>query len=142
MKDLPQAHRHADLREGLRGACAPFDSAYWQRIDEERGYPEEFVQMLTLGGWLSALIPQEYGGSGLGLCRGQRHHGGDQPQRRQCRLLPRPDVQHGHAAADLIRDPCLPDWVRNHKNLVGAEATRFDEVILFLLVRARAIRTR
>ena len=51
----------------MRAACAPFDSAYWQRIDEERGYPEEFVQMLTLGGWLSALIPQEYGGSGLGL---------------------------------------------------------------------------
>jgi acyl-CoA dehydrogenase len=67
MKDLPQDERHAELREGLRAACAPFDSAYWQRIDQERAYPEEFVQMLTLGGWLSALIPQEYGGSGLGL---------------------------------------------------------------------------
>jgi len=67
MNELPQAERHAELREGLRAACAPFDSAYWQRIDEARGYPEEFVQMLTLGGWLSALIPQDYGGSGLGL---------------------------------------------------------------------------
>ncbi|MEO5672760.1 MAG: acyl-CoA dehydrogenase family protein [Ramlibacter sp.] len=53
--------------DGLCAACAPFDSTYWQRIDEQRGYPEEFVRMLTLGGWLAALIPQEYGGSGLGL---------------------------------------------------------------------------
>jgi acyl-CoA dehydrogenase len=67
MKDLPQAERHAELRDGMRAACEPFDSAYWQRIDEQRAYPEEFVAMLTLGGWLSALIPQEYGGSGLGL---------------------------------------------------------------------------
>jgi acyl-CoA dehydrogenase len=67
VKDLRHDQRHAELREGMRAACAPFDSAYWQRIDEQRGYPEEFVQMLTLGGWLSALIPQEYGGSGLGL---------------------------------------------------------------------------
>ncbi len=67
MKDLPPAPRHPELREGLRAACAPFDPAYWQRIDEQRSYPEEFVRMLTRGGWLSALIPQEYGGSGLGL---------------------------------------------------------------------------
>ena len=67
MKDLPASERHPELREGLRAACAPFGSAYWQRIDEARGYPEEFVEMLTLGGWLSAMIPQEFGGSGLGL---------------------------------------------------------------------------
>jgi acyl-CoA dehydrogenase len=67
VKDLPQAERHPELRDALRAACAPFDPAYWQRVDEARGYPEEFVRMLTLGGWLSALIPQEYGGSGLGL---------------------------------------------------------------------------
>ena len=51
--------------------CAPcargFDSAYWQKVDEERGYPEAFVDALTEAGWLAALIPQEYGGSGLGL---------------------------------------------------------------------------
>ncbi|MBK8070937.1 MAG: acyl-CoA/acyl-ACP dehydrogenase [Ramlibacter sp.] len=63
----PLDKRHADLREGVRAACAPFDSAYWQRVDEARGYPEEFVQALTLSGWLAALIPQDYGGSGLGL---------------------------------------------------------------------------
>ena len=60
-------HEHNDIREGVRAVCAQFDSAYWQRIDHERGYPEGFVDALTEAGWLAALIPQEYGGSGLGL---------------------------------------------------------------------------
>jgi acyl-CoA dehydrogenase len=64
---LPSADSHQELREALRPLCATFDSSYWQRIDHERGYPEEFVTALTQAGWLAALIPQEYGGSGLGL---------------------------------------------------------------------------
>src|SRR5205085_2338196 len=67
MKELPHDERYPELREAMRAACEPFGSAYWQEVDEKRGYPEEFVQMLTLGGWLSAMIPTEYGGSGLGL---------------------------------------------------------------------------
>jgi len=67
MKKLPQTDRFAELREALRAACAPFDSAYWQKVDELRGYPDAFVDMLTQGGWLAAMIPQDYGGSGLGL---------------------------------------------------------------------------
>jgi len=51
----------------VRALCAQFDSAYWQKVDEERGYPEAFVDALTEAGWLSALIPEEYGGSGLTL---------------------------------------------------------------------------
>ncbi|WP_298932419.1 acyl-CoA dehydrogenase family protein [uncultured Ramlibacter sp.] len=62
-----QDHRYADLREGVRAACAPFDSAYWQRIDRERGFPEEFFGALTLAGWLAVMVPKRYGGSGLGL---------------------------------------------------------------------------
>jgi acyl-CoA dehydrogenase len=58
---------HAELREGVRAVCNQFDSAYWQKIDEARGYPEAFVEALTEAGWLSALIPEEYGGSGLSL---------------------------------------------------------------------------
>ena len=57
----------ADLREGVRAVCNQFDNAYWQQIDEARGYPEAFVKALTDAGWLSALIPEEYGGSGLSL---------------------------------------------------------------------------
>jgi acyl-CoA dehydrogenase len=60
-------HRHADIRAGVRAVCGRFDSAYWQAIDHERGYPEAFVDALTGAGWLAAMIPQEFGGSGLGL---------------------------------------------------------------------------
>lgn len=58
---------HADLREGVRSLCAQFDSAYWQKVDEARAYPEAFVDALTTAGWMSALIPEQYGGSGLSL---------------------------------------------------------------------------
>ncbi|MGV3626837.1 MAG: acyl-CoA dehydrogenase family protein [Betaproteobacteria bacterium] len=67
MLSIPQATDHDDLRDGVRAVCSQFDNAYWQQIDEARGYPEAFVQALTEAGWLSALIPEEYGGSGLSL---------------------------------------------------------------------------
>jgi len=58
---------HADLRDAVRDLCKTFPPEYWRKIDEARGYPEQFVDALTKAGWLAALIPQEYGGSGLGL---------------------------------------------------------------------------
>jgi len=58
---------HGEMREAVRALCRQFDSAYWQKVDDERGYPEAFVEALTKAGWLSALIPEEYGGSGLSL---------------------------------------------------------------------------
>ncbi len=54
-------------REAVRSVCAKFPESYWQALDRERRYPEDFVRALTDGGWLSVLIPQEYGGAGLGL---------------------------------------------------------------------------
>jgi acyl-CoA dehydrogenase len=59
--------KYEDLRRALRDLCSEFSSDYFRRIDEQRGYPEEFVNALTKAGWLGALIPEEYGGSGLGL---------------------------------------------------------------------------
>jgi acyl-CoA dehydrogenase len=67
MHPIPAVDRHQELREGVRALCVRFDSAYWQRVDAERGYPEAFVDALTGAGWLAAMIPTEYGGSGLGL---------------------------------------------------------------------------
>ena len=64
---IPKPDAYQPLREALRDMCQSFDSKYWQEIDEARGYPEAFVQTLTEAGWLAALIPTEYGGSGLGL---------------------------------------------------------------------------
>jgi acyl-CoA dehydrogenase len=61
----PQTHQ--DLRDAVRALCNQYDSAYWQKVDEERAYPEAFVDALTQAGWMSALIPEEYGGSGLSL---------------------------------------------------------------------------
>ncbi|HIZ50709.1 MAG TPA: acyl-CoA dehydrogenase family protein, partial [Candidatus Pseudomonas excrementavium] len=55
------------IREGVRALCAEFDGEYWRKIDEAKGFPEEFVSALTQAGWLSAMIPEQYGGSGLGL---------------------------------------------------------------------------
>ncbi|WP_321821342.1 MULTISPECIES: acyl-CoA dehydrogenase family protein [unclassified Burkholderia] len=58
---------YQDIREAVRDLCGEFPAEYFRKIDEERGYPEAFVDALTKAGWLAALIPQEYGGSGLGL---------------------------------------------------------------------------
>ena len=64
---IPTPDDHQELREALRALCRDFDATYWQKVDHERGYPEAFVDALTSAGWLAALIPAEYGGSGLGL---------------------------------------------------------------------------
>src|SRR5439155_19880117 len=59
--------KYHEIREAVRALCAEFPDAYFSEIDEARGYPEAFVDALTKAGWLAAMIPQEYGGSGLGL---------------------------------------------------------------------------
>jgi len=55
----------APIREAVRALCAGFPGEYWRALDRERAYPEEFVAALTKAGFLAALIPEEYGGSGL-----------------------------------------------------------------------------
>ena len=65
MKRLSENHQ--DVRDAVRALCKEFDSPYWQKVDEERAYPEAFVDALTKAGWMAALIPEEYGGSGLSL---------------------------------------------------------------------------
>ncbi|WP_321839773.1 acyl-CoA dehydrogenase family protein [Paraburkholderia bannensis] len=59
--------QYQDIRDAVRDLCSQFPDEYFRKIDETRGYPEAFVDALTQAGWLAALIPQEYGGSGLGL---------------------------------------------------------------------------
>jgi acyl-CoA dehydrogenase len=62
-----QDHQYQDIRDAIRDLCKQFPDEYFRKVDEARGYPEEFVNALTQAGWMAALIPQEYGGSGLGL---------------------------------------------------------------------------
>ena len=57
----------ADIRESVRALCAKFPGEYWRALDRERAYPTEFVNALTEAGYLAALIPEEFGGSGLGI---------------------------------------------------------------------------
>ena len=61
------AEQFQDIRDGIRSLCAQFPDEYFRKVDEKRDYPEEFVKALTDAGWMAALIPQEYGGSGLSL---------------------------------------------------------------------------
>lgn len=58
---------HTEIREAIRALCATFPPKYHRKVDEQRGYPVDFVNALTEAGWLAAMIPEDYGGSGLGL---------------------------------------------------------------------------
>jgi len=62
-----QTDHFQDIRSAVRQLCAEFPDAYFREIDAQRGYPEAFVDALMKAGWLSAMIPEEFGGSGLGL---------------------------------------------------------------------------
>jgi acyl-CoA dehydrogenase len=62
-----ESDSYQDIRDAVRALCAEFPDEYHRKVDEQRAYPEAFVDALTKAGWLAALIPQEYGGSGLGL---------------------------------------------------------------------------
>jgi acyl-CoA dehydrogenase len=65
--DTVGSNRFQDIREAVRDLCAAFPPEYHRKVDEARGYPEAFVDALTKAGWMAALIPEAYGGSGLGL---------------------------------------------------------------------------
>ncbi len=62
-----QSDDHSSLRDAVRALCNTFPGEYWRKIDDERGYPDDFVRALTEAGWLAALIPEQYGGSGLSV---------------------------------------------------------------------------
>src|SRR6478609_8559421 len=64
---MPSADLHQDLRRGVRDLCKAFPDTYWRELDAARAYPDAFVRALTDAGYLAALIPEEYGGTGLGI---------------------------------------------------------------------------
>ena len=61
------SENYTDIREAVAKLCAKYPGEYWREKDRERAYPTEFVRELTENGYLSVLIPEEYGGSGLGI---------------------------------------------------------------------------
>lgn len=64
---MSNSELHTDLRTAVRELCSRFPDAYWRELDAQEAYPEEFVKALTEAGYLAALIPEELGGSGLGV---------------------------------------------------------------------------
>jgi acyl-CoA dehydrogenase len=65
MSKSAEHETYPEIRAGVRALCANFPGEYWRELDRERAYPTEFVRALTEAGYLAALIPEEYGGSGL-----------------------------------------------------------------------------
>jgi alkylation response protein AidB-like acyl-CoA dehydrogenase len=61
------SEQHADIREAVARLCEDFPGEYWRELDRRRGYPQEFVAALAAAGYLAILIPEQYGGAGLGL---------------------------------------------------------------------------
>ena len=88
-----------EIRTAVRQLCAQYGEDYWLELDRTRGYPTEFVSELTKSGFLTVLIPENYGGAGARCLRGIRHHGRSLPVWRPRRCLPRANVRHGFCAA-------------------------------------------
>src|SRR5258708_1896447 len=65
--DFSAPEEHGAIRAAIRELCTAYPDAYWRELDRRGGYPTEFVRTLTQAGWLSVLIPSEYGGAGLGI---------------------------------------------------------------------------
>src|SRR6476661_2901916 len=64
---LNELDQHQEIRDAIRQLCTQYPDEYFRKIDAEHGYPEAFVDALMEAGWLAAMIPEEYGGPGLGL---------------------------------------------------------------------------
>ena len=84
--DAAAADHIAEIRAAVAALCARYPEAYWRGLDADRGYPAEFVAEMTEAGFLTALIPEAYGGSGLGLTEA-------------CAILEEVSYQGAHAGA-------------------------------------------
>jgi len=67
---MPLGEDYPEIREAIRAICAGYPATYWRQVEDQDTYPEAFVAELTRSGYLAALIPEEYGGSGLPLRAG------------------------------------------------------------------------
>ena len=65
--DFEFSDSQKEIRAAVAALCARFGNEYWRQCDEKNAYPDEFVRTMSEAGWLSALIPQQYGGAGLGM---------------------------------------------------------------------------
>jgi acyl-CoA dehydrogenase len=68
--DFNLTQEQLQIRDEIRKVCGDFPDAYWREIDRKKDYPDAFVRKLSELGWLAALIPEEFGGTGLGITEG------------------------------------------------------------------------
>ena len=64
---MNEADPHQEIRDAVRHLCSQYPDEYFRKVDEQKAYPEAFVDALMEAGWLAAMIPEEDGGPGLGL---------------------------------------------------------------------------
>ena len=84
--DFTLSAEQEEFRQAVATLCRKFPESYWQQVDKQKQYPDEFVRALTEGGWLAVLIPNEFGGAGLGMLEG-------------CLVLEEINASGGNAAA-------------------------------------------
>ena len=126
---LPLDPGWADIREGVRRICERYPNEYWVKLDHERAYPTEFVNALTEAGYLGALIPEEYGGSGLPISAACAVLETIHESRLQRRGLPCADVHHGHGARhgnDAQKQKYLPGIASRRAAAAGVRRHRAD----------------
>src|SRR3982751_4562865 len=116
MREEHHTEDHADIREAVAKLCAQFPGEYWRKLDREMAYPKAFVDALTEAGYLSVLIPEEYGGAGLKLsaaaaileeiqragCNGGGCRRSASPSRPAAPILPRSRPSPGAKATTAI----------------------------------------
>ena len=118
-----------DIRDAVRAVCADFLDAYWRELDATRSYPTEFVTALTEGGWLGALIPERFGGSGLGLTEAAvilqeiNHSGGNAAAAHAQMYIMSTILRHG---SDEQKERYLPDLASGRQRLQAFAITEPD----------------
>src|SRR5436190_1482437 len=90
---------HQELRQSVRSVCQKFPDTYWRELDANNAYPEEFVHALTKAGFLAALIPEEYGGSGLGIT--------------EASIIPRPDPPYSSGISAARKPALVSAWTNS-----------------------------
>ena len=134
--DFSAPEEHAAIRAAVRELCAAYPDAYWRDLDRVSGYPTEVVRALTEAGWLSALIPTEYGGAGLGITEAAiileeiNHSGGNAAPAHAQMYIMGTVLRHG---SDTQKERYLPSVARGELRLqafgvtepyAGSETTR------------------
>jgi acyl-CoA dehydrogenase len=127
--DFSTPDEHGAIRAAVRELCAAYPDAYWRDLDRQRAYPTEFVRALTQAGWLSVLIPTEYGGAGLGITEAAlileeiNHQGGNAAAAHAQMYIMGTVLRHGSAAQ---KQRYLPAVARGELRLQAFGVTEPD----------------